>query len=106
MSEKYMRVKTAVIEVVDDFSDYAVAANYAPRGKKTYTAKTELITLHINAPVLAIMPIRFNKALNAACAGEWRDVGTLDLVDQATIGDLIRLACGQSGTSMPVGEPA
>lgn len=101
----YATVKAAVIELVDDFTKKDVVANYAPKGNKSYDASTKLITLYINEPVLAVMPIRFNKVMHPLCP-KWKDVGSLDLVDQETIGDLILLACGQCSTHVPAGEPS
>lgn len=103
----YERIKQAVIEVVDDFTKAHLVGSYAANGSKQYSAATELSALKINDPVLAVMPIRFNKALRFAAEGNWSDVGPLDLLEHAagTIGDLIKLACRQSGTKLPHGEP-
>lgn len=101
----YASVKEAVIGVVDDFTVLDIAANYAPNGKGTYNAKTKLIKIGINAPVLAIMPVRLNKVLGQLFGKAWNPVGAVDLISLATIGDLIALACGQSHTAVPPGEP-
>jgi hypothetical protein len=101
----YISVKKAVIDLVDDFTEADVADNYVPQGKAIYNAKTKLVKLYITEPVLAIMPIRFNKAMKKVSGKSWTDVGSLDLVDKKTIGELILLACGNSGTKVPVGEP-
>ena len=101
----YSAVKTAVVDVVDDFTKKDVAANYKPKGSATYSAKTKLITLAINETMLAAMVVRFNKALRKVCGSGWKDVGAFDIVKQTTIGDLIWLACAASNTAVPAGEP-
>src|SRR5262245_2426254 len=101
----YKTVKAAVIDVIDDFTKKDVAAHYSPRGQANFDAKTKLLTLAINDPVLAVMPIRFNKSLTKVSGITWKTVGSLDLVNKKTIGDLILLACGNSGTKVPPGEP-
>lgn len=102
----YSAVKTAVIDVVDDFTKKDVVANYKPNGAATYSAKTRLITLAINETMLAAMVVRFNKAMGKVCGAGWKDVGVFDIVKQTTIGDLIWLACAASNTTVPAGEPA
>lgn len=101
----YSAVKAAVIEVVDDFTKKDVAANYKPKGSSTFSAKTRLITLAINETMLAAMVVRFNKSLGKLCGAAWHPVGAFDLVQKATIGELITLACAASGTQVPPGEP-
>lgn len=101
----YSAVKTAVIDVVDDFTRKDVVANYRPKGKSTYSAGTKLSTLAINETMLAAMALRFNKSLGKTCGASWGGVGAFDLVKAVTIGDLIWLACAVSGTKVPAGEP-
>jgi hypothetical protein len=105
MAASYAVVKAAVIDVVDDFTEKDVAANYAPKGVKQYSAKTKLASLGINGPMLAAMPVRFNKALSKVVGSGWTPVGTLDLVGQTTIGHLILLACAAGEIKVPYGEP-
>jgi hypothetical protein len=100
----YNVVKKAVIGVVDDFTKLAITANYGPKVPGKYNAKTKLERIGINAPVLSIMPMRLNKVMDALSTN-WKDVGTLDLVQQVTIGHMILLACAQSQTKVPAGEP-
>ncbi len=102
----FSSIKSAVVDVVDDFTRKDVSVNYKPKGDGSFTAKTKLASLWINEPILATMPIRFNKVLSKVCGSAWNDVGTLDLVSATTIGSLITLACEKSGTKIPVGEPA
>jgi len=101
----YAKVKAAVIDVVDDFTKKDVAANYKPLGTSTYSAKTKLASLSINETVLATMTIRFNKVLESVSSPMWTTVGAFDLVQKASIGDLILLACAKSKTTVPLGEP-
>lgn len=101
----YSEVKAAAIDVIDDFTEDDVAANYAPHGTAKYNAKTTLVKIYINAPVLATMYTRFNKKLRQVCGDDWNDVGAINLVDKKTIADIIKLACAQSGTFIPAGEP-
>ena len=97
----YTAVKKAVIDVVDDFSQLDIVAGYG----STYSAKTKLEKIGLSSPVLAVMPPRFNKRLGALVGTTWRNVAPSTLVGKTTIGDLILLACGQSGTVVPFGEP-
>ena len=97
----YAKVKAQVIDVVDDFSNDDVGSGYGT----TYTAKTKLTKLGLTTAVRSVMPRRFNKALRALVGVSWQPVGSIDLVSKATIGDLIELACGQSATPIPTGEP-
>ena len=101
----YVAVKSAVIDVVDDFTKKDVSANYKPKGSRTFSARTRLASLAINEATLAAMVIRFNKALRKVCGSSWSEVGAFDLVQKTTIGDLISLACAASGTQVPHGEP-
>lgn len=101
MAIKYASVKKAVIDVVDDFSNLDVFKDYPAK----YNAKTKLEKLGISVPVLAVMPPRFNKKLREVAGRAWQPVGPMNLVDKATIGDLILLACGQCGCIVPEGEP-
>ena len=101
----YAAVKAAVIDVIDDFTKKDVLANYKPKGQATYNAKTKLVSLAINETTLAAMETRFNKALSKVCGVGWKNVGAFDMVKQATIGDLIWLACAASNTRVPAGEP-
>ncbi|KQT10948.1 hypothetical protein [Ramlibacter sp. Leaf400] len=106
MPATYAAIKRAVIDVVDDFaSKDDVVDNYKPSGGKLYDAKTKLITLYINDPVLAMMPIRFNKALRKVAGSGWKNVGSLDLMKKKTIGDLIKLACSAAKVTVSAGEP-
>ncbi|NUZ06743.1 hypothetical protein [Piscinibacter koreensis] len=98
-------LKAVVIDVIDDFTKHDVALNYDPKGSRSYNAKVKLAKLYINEPVLAVMPIRFNKAMRTLVGSKWRDVGSLDLVALATIGEVIALACAHSGIELPAGEP-
>jgi hypothetical protein len=101
MAATYPDVKATVIDLIDDFSELDVVAGYGDK----YNAKTELASLGISAPVLAVMPPRFNKRLQSVVGPGWQNVGAIDLVAQKTIGDLVLLACGQSSTVVPDGEP-
>lgn len=101
----YEQVKACVVDVVDDFTDKDVTANYAPAGQANFNAKTRLITLAINETMLASMTIRFNKALRQLCGVAWHDVGAFDLVKLTTIGQCIQLACAKGGVNVPIGEP-
>lgn len=101
MAANYNAVKKAVVDVVDDFSPLDIVAGY---GNK-YNAKTKLEKIGLSTPALAVMPPRFNKSLRAVVGNSWHPVGPVNLVDKVTIGDLILLACGQSGAIVPNGEP-
>lgn len=103
----YAEVKAAVIDLVDDFTKKDVANNYKPKGLSLYTAQTGLADLGINEPVLAVMYVRFNKVLSSPhlCGSKWKPVGSLDLVEMESIGDLIKLACRQGGVAVSLGEP-
>jgi hypothetical protein len=102
----YVKVKAAVIDVVDDFTRKDVVANYKPAGTAMFSAKTKLSTLAINETILASMVFRFNKSLRKVCGSNWTEVGAFTLVQKTTIGELISLACAASGTQIPSGEPA
>lgn len=97
----YKKIKAASIDLVDDFSELDVVSAYGDK----YNAKTKLARLGISGPVLAVMPPRFNKVMRALVGDAWLRVGPIDLVECKTIGDIILLACGQSGTTVPEGEP-
>jgi hypothetical protein len=101
MAVTYALVKKAAIEVIDDFSKLDVSAEYGTK----YNGKTKLEKLGLSGPVLAVMPPRFNKSLRAVTGSSWHPVGAIDLVALKTIGDAILLACGQSSTIVPEGEP-
>lgn len=101
MPADFKSVKKAVIDLVDDFTPLDVAKNYGDK----YTAKTKLAKIGLTDAVLAVMPPRFNKVMRALVGKSWNLVGPLDTVGCATIGDVIELACGQSGSTMPKGEP-
>jgi hypothetical protein len=105
MSFTYEDVKAAVLSVIDDFTEVDVVANYGKGGPGSINAKTKLSKIGITDPVLAIMPIRFNKVLKALCKANWNRVGSLDLVQKETIAEIILLACQQSGIGAPPGEP-
>lgn len=98
----YAKVKAQVIDVIDDFAKQDdVVSGYGTM----YTAKTKLTKLGLTSAVRSVMPRRFNKALRELVGESWHPVGSIDLVSKATIGDLIELACGQSATPIPTGEP-
>ena len=101
MANSYATVKEAVIDVVDDFTPLEILKDYGVK----YSATTKLEKIGIGAPSLAVMPPRFNKRLREVTGAAWHPVGPIDLVAQATIGQLIIVACGQSGTAVPDGEP-
>lgn len=101
MAATYKSVKAAVVDVVDDFTALDVVAGYGSK----YNAKTKLEKLGLSAPVMAVMPPRYNKKLRLVVQSAWHPVGSIDLVAQSTIGELILLACGQSGVLVPTGEP-
>lgn len=101
MTVTYTKIKAAVIDVIDDFSELNIVSGYGTK----YTAKTKLPDIGISQPVLAMMPPRFNKSLKAVAGEKWNIVGAIDLVSMKTIGDMILLACGQSSATLPEGEP-
>jgi|GEM_PF-6407024 len=101
----YADVKACAIDVVDDFTEMDLAANYAPAGKANFSAKTKMTSLTINETTLAGMTIRFNKAMGKLCGDSWNKVGSFDMVKLTTVGQCIQLACAKSGTNLPVGEP-
>ena len=101
----YVQVKNAVVSVVDDFTDDDVEQNYGTSGKKLYSAKTKLMDLYINEPMRASMVYRFNKVMTALVGPSWKTVGAYDMVAKKTIGDLIKMACARSSTTIPSGEP-
>lgn len=101
MAATYKSIKAAVVDVVDDFSALDVVVGYGTK----YNAKTKLAKLGLSAPVMAVMPPRYNKKLRLVVGSGWHPVGSIDLVAQLTIGDLILLACGQSGVVVQTGEP-
>ncbi|RUR67522.1 hypothetical protein EJP67_10695 [Variovorax guangxiensis] len=101
MAADYQALKRTVIDVADDFSSLDIVAGYGSK----YAASTKLGKIGISDPVLAVMPPRFNKVMRNLVGGSWRRVGSIDLVACETIGDLILLACRQSGATVPPNEP-
>lgn len=101
MAATYAAAKAAVIDVVDDFTPLDITAGYGSK----YNAKSKLEKIGLGDAVLAVMPPRFNKVMRKIVGATWNPVGPLDTVACATIGDLIELACGQGGLSVPAGEP-
>lgn len=102
MAIAYSKVKSAVIDIIDDFSVLDINVDYGSK----YKSSTKLTKIGINVPILAVMPPRFNKVMRALAGTTWRAVGPIDLVPCESIGDLIFLACGQSGALLPQGEPS
>lgn len=101
----YSAVKRAAVDVVDDSTRLDVTANYAPSGSKKYNAKTKLEKIGVNEFSLAGMPLRLNKVMENLTQGAWITVGSIDTAGLTTIGDVILLACANSGTKVPFGEP-
>lgn len=97
----YKQLKTAAIDVIDDYSDFNVMANYG--GK--YTAKTKLTTLGIGSALMAFMAKPLNKRMRDLMGEQWRGVGPADLQSINTIGKMIVLCCGQAGVAIEKGEP-
>lgn len=101
MTATYASTKAAVIELVDDFTPLDIVPGYGDK----YSAKTKLAKIGLGDAVLAVMPPRFNKVMRKLVGTAWQAVGPLDTVGCTTVGDLIELACGQSGVAVPTGEP-
>ena len=96
----FVKAKSTAIGIIDDFSKLDIVAGY---GKK-YNAKTKLDAIGIPDVIRAVMPPRTNKVFKALTS-PWSNVGTIDTVQCATIGDFIKLVCGKATVVIPAGEP-
>ena len=97
----YKKLKEAAINVIDDYSDFDVLANYG--GK--YSAKTKLATLGIGTAMMGFICKPLNKRMRELLGAKWQRVGPADLHGINTIGKMIVLCCGQAGVPLPNGEP-
>jgi hypothetical protein len=101
MAATYAEVKEAVIDLVDDATEFDVMAGY---GEK-YSAKTKLVKLGISPPLKAFIAKPLNKRLRRIAGSNWHGLGVIDLMPIETIGALIERVCGQAQVAMPAGEP-
>ena len=99
----YYDLKKEIINLIDDESvNYDVVEGYG----KDFNKNTLLNDIGLTPSVRAGMPKKLNKLMRKLIGNSWRIVGPIDLIEISTIGDFIRLVCGQSGIALPAGEPS
>lgn len=101
MGTAYKDVKTAAIDVIDDFSPSDIVKGYSDK----FDAMTKLAKIGLSDAVLAVMPPRVNKVMKDLCGSRWRNVGAIDTVGCGTIGDFISLVCKRAKVGVPEDEP-